>query len=82
MPRFFGAPYRFRTWLRSRSPWVLIDLGVFDKGADCEAAGGDHECIKWRSRAHAITVRWCERAVSGKTPLSKQGNRVISIMLV
>ena len=24
-------------------PWFLIDLGVADKGQDCEAAGGWHE---------------------------------------
>ncbi|BCY11752.1 hypothetical protein L3i22_068400 [Actinoplanes sp. L3-i22] len=32
--------YRWRTWLRRRIPWFLIDRGVADKGkGDC----GDHE---------------------------------------
>ena len=46
MLNYFGGPYRFRTWLRGHSPWALINLGVFGKGADCEAAGGDHEWYK------------------------------------
>jgi hypothetical protein len=36
-------PYRLRTWIRTRLPWFLIDLGVAAKGRDCEAAGGEHQ---------------------------------------
>lgn len=37
-----GHPYRWRTWLRTRLPWFLIDLGFAAKGEDCEAVGGRH----------------------------------------
>ena len=35
-------PYGFRTWLRQRLPWFLIDLGIAHKGTDCEAVGAEH----------------------------------------
>jgi len=35
-------PYRWRTWIRTRLPWFLIDLGLARKGHDCEAVGGWH----------------------------------------
>jgi hypothetical protein len=35
-------PYRWRTRLRRHLPWWLINLGVADKGEDCEAVGGQH----------------------------------------
>jgi len=37
-----GHPYRYRIWIRVRLPWWLINLGVADKGQDCEAVGGWH----------------------------------------
>jgi hypothetical protein len=37
-----SSPYRWRTALRRHLPWFLIDLGVADKGLDCEAVGGTH----------------------------------------
>ena len=37
-----GHPYRWRTWLRGRLPWTLINLGLAAKGADCERVGGAH----------------------------------------
>ena len=37
-----GHPYRWRTWLRSKLPWLLINMGVADKGTDCEQVGGAH----------------------------------------
>jgi hypothetical protein len=40
---FSREPYRRRTWLRQRLPFLAIDLGLAGKGADCEAAGGRHE---------------------------------------
>lgn len=36
------SPYRWRTAIRQRLPWFLIDLGIACKGKDCEAAGGSH----------------------------------------
>jgi len=36
-------PYEWRKWLRSRLPWVLIDLGIADKGKDCEAVNAKHQ---------------------------------------
>ncbi len=54
MPQYFGGPYRLRTWLRSNSPWFLIDLGFADKGADCELAGGVHE---WHNIDNKMSVK-------------------------
>ena len=44
-----GRPYRWRTWLRARLPWFLINLGCAGKGEDCEKAGGAHE---WYNQDH------------------------------
>src|SRR5436853_1704159 len=30
-------PYAWRTWLRQYLPWFIIDLGIANKGQDCEA---------------------------------------------
>jgi len=35
-------PYGLRLWIRKRLPWFLIDLGVADKGEDCELVGAEH----------------------------------------
>jgi len=35
-------PYVWRTRLRQRLPWFLINLGIADKGQDCEAVGAQH----------------------------------------
>lgn len=35
-------PYRLRTWLRSKLPWFIINLGVVDKANNCEAVGAEH----------------------------------------
>jgi len=43
MPQHSGGPYRKRTWLRQYLPWFLIDLGIAEKGQDCEKIGGAHE---------------------------------------
>jgi hypothetical protein len=37
-----GHPYVWRTQLRKRLPWFLINLGIAKKGKDCEAVGGHH----------------------------------------
>jgi len=35
-----------KVWIRGRLPWWLINLGVADKGPDCEAVGGWHRWYK------------------------------------
>ena len=35
-------PYAWRTALRKRLPWFLIDLGVAQKGKDCGVVGAAH----------------------------------------
>lgn len=35
-------PYAWRTWLRQRLPWFLIDLGLAAKGRDCESVKAEH----------------------------------------
>jgi hypothetical protein len=37
-----GHPYRWRTYLRGKLPWFLIDLGIAAKGRDCENVGAEH----------------------------------------
>ena len=43
MLKSFTEPYRIRTTIRKRLPDFLIDLGICNKGIDCEAKGGSHE---------------------------------------
>ncbi len=43
MPQFTGGSYRKRSWFRSFLPWFIIDLGIADKGQNCELKGGNHE---------------------------------------
>ena len=38
----FRPPYPWRTWIRQRLPWFLIDLGLADKGKECDAVAGQH----------------------------------------
>jgi hypothetical protein len=39
----FGIhPYGIRLWWRSRLPWFLIDLGLADKGKNCELVNAEH----------------------------------------
>lgn len=35
-------PYGWRTQMRTWLPWFLIDLGVADKGEDCEKVNATH----------------------------------------
>jgi hypothetical protein len=35
-------PFEWRTRLRRNLPWWLINLGVVDKGDDCEAVDANH----------------------------------------
>ena len=59
---FSREPYRRRTWLRQRLPFPLLDLAP--KGADCEAAGGEHE---WYNQDdHVSACYHCKVARKGK----------------
>jgi len=44
VPPAVGHPYAWRTKLRQRLPWFLIDLGIAAKGRNCEFVGAPH---KW-----------------------------------
>ncbi|WP_299229488.1 hypothetical protein [uncultured Psychroserpens sp.] len=35
-------PYGIRYWWRERLPWFLINLGIADKGKDCELVNAEH----------------------------------------
>ena len=37
-----GHPYRWRTWIRSKLPWFLINVGIAAKAEDCERVGAEH----------------------------------------
>ena len=39
---FGDHPHAFRTWLRGRLPWFLIDLGVAGFGEDCDKLNAQH----------------------------------------
>jgi hypothetical protein len=57
-------PYRWRTWIRERLPWFLINLGVAAKGEDCERVGGRHS---WYNRDNASSGCYhCEVVRPGK----------------
>lgn len=55
-----GHPYRWRTWIRGYLPWFLIDLGVADKGEDCERVGGEHW---WYNRDNVTSACYHCKAV-------------------
>jgi hypothetical protein len=35
-------PYEWRLRIRERLPWFLIDMGIANKGTDCEMVGAEH----------------------------------------
>jgi hypothetical protein len=35
-------PYSWRLKIRGRLPWFLINLGIADKGKNCEDVGAEH----------------------------------------
>lgn len=37
-----GHPYALRTRIRTFLPWFLINLGIANKGEDCEKVGASH----------------------------------------
>lgn len=60
MAHFVRGRYRWRTWLRRRLPWVLIDRGVAGKGeGDC----GRHE---WYNSDGV--VEHCYHCTAGQRP--------------
>ena len=51
-------PYAWRTWLRKRLPWFLINMGLAAKGKDCEAVGAEHQ---WYNRDNVSSgCYYCE----------------------
>jgi len=56
-----GHPYAWRTWLRGYMPWFMIDLGIANKGKDCEETGAWHRWYKIDDKAsgcyHCDVVR-------------------------
>lgn len=59
----------WRTWSRVRIPWFLIDLGVADKGRDCEAAGG------WHLRRTTRPEDMVDRATRTRSPTGSRRRR-------
>jgi len=41
-----NQPYYFRKWMRERSPWFIVNIGLFRKGYDCSKYGGEHDWYK------------------------------------
>ena len=35
-------PYHNRLWVRERLPWFFINLGIVNKGKDCESVNAEH----------------------------------------
>ena len=64
MPKYSKGPFRFRTWLRSRLPWFVINTGIVNKGVDCEQNGGFHEWYK-EDETHSACYH-CSIVVQGK----------------
>ncbi len=56
-----GHPYAWRTRLRGRLPWFLIELGVARKGYDCQAVGARHHWYniddQWSGCYHCEVIR-------------------------
>lgn len=57
-------PYRWRTWIRTKLPWFLVNLGVAAKGEDCARVGGQH----WWYNRDNVTSRCyhCEILAAGQ----------------
>jgi hypothetical protein len=57
-------PYAWRTRLRQRLPWFLINFGLAAKGADCEAVGASHD---WYNRDNVTSACYhCEVVRAGQ----------------
>lgn len=35
-------PYGYRRWWRTRLPWFLINMGIAQKGENCELVNANH----------------------------------------
>jgi hypothetical protein len=35
-------PYELRLRIREKLPWFLINIGIADKGKNCESVGAEH----------------------------------------
>ena len=58
-------PYEFRLRIRERLPWFLINLGIADKGKDCEKVGAEHVCLILTINFRvAITARCCAKVIA------------------
>jgi len=57
-------PYARRTWLRSRLPWLLINIGLASKGKDCESLNAEHHWYK-KDDSHNACYH-CEIVKEGK----------------
>lgn len=49
-------PYELRLRIREHLPWFLINLGIAQKGNDCESVGADH---KWYNKADNLSGCYC-----------------------
>jgi len=57
-------PYAWRTWIRKRLPWFLINMGIASNGRDCEAVKANHH---WYNRDNASSACYhCEVIRPGK----------------
>lgn len=57
-------PYRFRLWWRKRLPWFFINLGVADKGEDCELAHAEHQWYNIDNKTSGCY--YCKKNTQGK----------------
>lgn len=50
--------------LRRHLPWFLLDMGIAEKGKDCEAVGGQHE---WYNKNDVSSACYhCQVVKSGR----------------
>ena len=56
-------PYRYRLWWRKRLPWFLIDLGIADKGKDCELVNAEHSWYKIDNKTSGCY--YCKKIANG-----------------
>ena len=64
MPEKFGGPYRMRTTVRGILPWFIINLGIADKGENCEKVGEKHE---WYNKNNETSACYhCREEKEGK----------------
>jgi hypothetical protein len=57
-------PYRYRIWWRARLPWFLINLGIADKGKDCEIVNAEHSWYNIDNETSGCY--YCRKTANGK----------------